>query len=225
VFCEGVQQCLWFCLDHLNCVKMAASPFYLHSGKQRKAAGGPVRRVGLVGDDTRVVFGKKNSLVNKEVWDDAFEWFNGQFFCRRSSGRNRRTFSSSRRKLSQQHAELTVWPSRTNYIWTIPLMSKKMMNMLLTLLFSCIAFFVLPWTQHAIQTNVYGSNFLPELLSNHCRSLHYTLSEICTKFDGFPLSDLTRYHMRPDTRLQIKRREKLAHPTSCVKCTLTPKIC
>jgi hypothetical protein len=39
------------CLDHLNCVKMAASRFYLQSGKQRK--------VGWMGDDSHVVFGKK----------------------------------------------------------------------------------------------------------------------------------------------------------------------
>jgi hypothetical protein len=39
--------------------------------------------------------------------------------------------------------ELTVWPARTNSLWTIPLMSKKMMSMLLTLLFTCLTFFSL----------------------------------------------------------------------------------
>jgi hypothetical protein len=29
VFCEGIQHRLRFCLDHINCVKMAAFPFYL----------------------------------------------------------------------------------------------------------------------------------------------------------------------------------------------------
>jgi hypothetical protein len=33
VFCESVQHRLRFCLNHLNCVKMAAFPFYLQSGK------------------------------------------------------------------------------------------------------------------------------------------------------------------------------------------------
>jgi hypothetical protein len=47
LFCEGVQHGLWFCLDHLSCVKMAA--FQL--GKQRI-----VRWVGV---DSHVVFGQK----------------------------------------------------------------------------------------------------------------------------------------------------------------------
>jgi hypothetical protein len=40
--------------DHQNCVKIAASQFYLHSGEQK---------VGWVGDGSHVVFGKKNSLM------------------------------------------------------------------------------------------------------------------------------------------------------------------
>jgi hypothetical protein len=58
---------------------------------------------------------------------------------------------------------------------------------------------------------VHGYNFLHKSLSNHCRGLHCTLSEICMKFDAFPLLNLMRYHMRPDTRLQIKGRTKSAH--------------
>jgi hypothetical protein len=56
VFCEGVQHHLWFCLDHLICVKMAAFQFHLQSGEQRK--------VGWVGGDSHVV---KNILVKTEV--------------------------------------------------------------------------------------------------------------------------------------------------------------
>jgi hypothetical protein len=51
VFCEGVQHRLPFCLHHLSSVKMAASQFYLQSGKERK--------VGWAGDDSHVVFGKR----------------------------------------------------------------------------------------------------------------------------------------------------------------------
>jgi hypothetical protein len=40
-------------------------------------------------------------------------------------------------------------------------MSKKMMSMLLTLLFTCLAFFGLGESEHAIQTPAYGSSFLP----------------------------------------------------------------
>jgi hypothetical protein len=51
-----------FSLDNLNCVKVAAFQFYLQLRKQRK-----VRWV-----ETRVVlFLVKNSLVTKEVLDDA----------------------------------------------------------------------------------------------------------------------------------------------------------
>jgi hypothetical protein len=42
---------------YFNCVKMTAFQFYLRSGKQRK--------VRWVGDDSHVIFGKKNSLVKK----------------------------------------------------------------------------------------------------------------------------------------------------------------
>jgi hypothetical protein len=52
VFCEGVQHCMKFCLDHLNFVKIAAFQCYLQSGKQRK--------VGWL-------FLIKHSLVKKEV--------------------------------------------------------------------------------------------------------------------------------------------------------------
>jgi hypothetical protein len=40
VFRVGVQHRLWFCLDHLNRVKMAAFQFYLQSGKQKSRVGG-----------------------------------------------------------------------------------------------------------------------------------------------------------------------------------------
>jgi hypothetical protein len=54
VFCEGVQHRLRFCLEHLNCVKMAAFQFYFQSGKQKSRVGG-------------LVFSVKNSLLKKEV--------------------------------------------------------------------------------------------------------------------------------------------------------------
>jgi hypothetical protein len=58
--------------------------------------------------------------------------------CYQSSGRSLCTFSHSRHKTSQQYAELNVSSARTNSLWTILLMSKKMMIMLLTLLFTCL---------------------------------------------------------------------------------------
>jgi hypothetical protein len=79
------------------------------------------------------------------------------------------------------------------------------MSMLLTLLFTCLTFFV--------------------VLSNHCQGLCRTFSEICTKFDAHSLLDQSQNRIRPDTRLHIEGRKKSACPPSCVKfCTLTPKI-
>jgi hypothetical protein len=40
MFCEGVQRHLRFCLDHLSGVKMAAFQFYLHSKKQKSKVDG-----------------------------------------------------------------------------------------------------------------------------------------------------------------------------------------
>jgi hypothetical protein len=111
--------------------------------------------------------------------------------------------------------------TRTNSLLTIPLMSKKTMSMLLTLLFTCFSFFGLvsldfPCTAHA---------FFPERLSNHCQGLCRTFSEICRNFYAVPLSDPSRNRTRPDTGLQIKERRKSARPPSSVKfCTLTPMI-
>jgi hypothetical protein len=51
MICEGVQQRLQFCFDHVSCVKRPLFQFYLQSEKQRK--------VGWVEDDSHVVLGKK----------------------------------------------------------------------------------------------------------------------------------------------------------------------
>jgi hypothetical protein len=76
-----------------------------------------------------------------------------------------------------------------------------MLSMLLTLLFSGLAFFSVsmsvdfPCTAHA---------FFPERLSNHCQGLRHTYFYICAKFDAVPLLDPMQNHIRLDTRLQIK---------------------
>jgi hypothetical protein len=48
-----------------------------------------------------------------------------QLFCNQNSGRNLYTFSRSRLKASQQYSKTTAWPARANFLWTIPLISKK----------------------------------------------------------------------------------------------------
>jgi hypothetical protein len=51
MFCEGVEHCLRFCLNHPSSVKMVTFQFYLQSGKQRKSE--------WAGDDSHVGFGQK----------------------------------------------------------------------------------------------------------------------------------------------------------------------
>jgi hypothetical protein len=118
------------------------------------------RKVRWVEADSRIVFGKKiprwkRKCETVRCRDATASSFVVEVFA---------TFSRSRRKASQQYAELTVWTARTNSLWTILLMSNKMMRMLLTSLLTCLAFFGLPLTEHAIQTLVYGSCFLPRTL-------------------------------------------------------------
>jgi hypothetical protein len=40
MFCEGVQHFLWFCLDHLSCVRMAAFQFYVQLREEKNRVGG-----------------------------------------------------------------------------------------------------------------------------------------------------------------------------------------
>jgi hypothetical protein len=119
MFCKVVWRRLLFCLQHLRCVKMATSQFYLQSGKQRK--------LGWVGDVSHVSFGKKFP-GEREMWDATLSWCKSQFSCRQISVRTLRTFSSSRRKTSQYYAELILSPARTNSLRAIRLMSKKIMR-------------------------------------------------------------------------------------------------
>jgi hypothetical protein len=80
------------------------------------------------------------------------------------------------------------------------------MNMLLTLPFTCPAFLGLG----EFEFSVYGHNYFPERVSNHCQSLRRAFSEICIKLDAVPLSDPPRNHIQ---RLQTKgRRNHHVHP-------------
>jgi hypothetical protein len=65
---------------------------------------------------------------------------------------------------------------------------------------------------------------MPCCLTTVSVSIALFSSQICTKFDAVLLSDPSRNHIRPDTRLQLKGKDQ-AHPLSFVKCcTLTHKI-
>jgi hypothetical protein len=86
---------------------------------------------------------------------------------------------------------MTVWPARTNYLWTIPLMSKKTLSMVLTLLFTCLAFSVCPKLSTSFKHLCTTQAFFPKCLSNHCQRLCHTFFEIYTKFDAHSLLDPT----------------------------------
>jgi hypothetical protein len=87
-------------------------------------------------------------------------WCNSQFFCHQSLGWSLRTFSDRRRKTSQEYAEFTLRPARANSLRTIPLMSKKIPTMLLTLFFTCLTFLGLG----EFGLSMYNSCFLPRML-------------------------------------------------------------
>jgi hypothetical protein len=98
------------------------------------------------------------------------------------------------------------------FLWTILLVSKKMISIVLTLLFTCLGEFGL---------SVNSSCFLPKCLCNQWQGHHYTFSEIWT-FYAVPLLNSLQKHIRPDTCLQIKACKKSACPPSCVTfCTWT----
>jgi hypothetical protein len=69
------------------------------------------------------------------------------FFCRKNSGRSLRIFSSNRCKMVHLYAELTDCIARANSLSAM-FMSKKIMNILLILLSTCLAFIGLGWVRN-----------------------------------------------------------------------------
>jgi hypothetical protein len=67
-----------------------------------------------------------------------------------------------------------------------------MMSMLLTLLFTCLAFLGL--AEFGVQCKARA--FFPVGLSNHCQDRRGAFSEIFTKFDDVPLLDPSRNRTR-----------------------------
>jgi hypothetical protein len=102
-------------------------------GTKRKVTGGKVGRVTRVGDDG-LVLGKKNSLLQTKREGVRCRYATASFLLQ-SSVRSLRKFSRSLCKTSQQYAELTLWPVRSNHLRIKHLMLKKMMSML----FTCLA--------------------------------------------------------------------------------------
>jgi hypothetical protein len=102
-------------------------------------------------------------------------------------------------------------------------MSTKMMSMLLTLLFTCLAFFGLG----EFGPFMYGSNFLPR---NACLIFVRVSVALFPRFAQNIKQYLSQTHreiaLGQMHDSQIKGHKKSARPPSNVKfCTLTPKIC
>jgi hypothetical protein len=81
------------------------------------------------------------------------------------------------------------------------------MGMLLTLLFTCVTFFGLPWTEQLFKPPCTASAFFLERLSNYCQGLRHTFSWDLHNIDAVPLPDPSRNRIRIDTRFQIKGRK------------------
>jgi hypothetical protein len=156
-FYEGLQHRLRFCLDHFNCVKTAVYQFYLQSVKQRKVAWDQVKQVGWVGEDSHVAFGKKFSgekgnvrrcVVVMQQPVPLSPKFGAKFsHIFTQSPLNVRVVCGSDCLACQDE-------------FSIPLTSKMMMRMYLTLFFTSLAFFDVG----EFGPSLYGSCFLPRKL-------------------------------------------------------------
>jgi hypothetical protein len=130
----SVQHCLQFCPDHLSCVKVVAFQFYLLSGKQKSCLG--PRKLNRVSGARQSHCSGIQFSGEKEVWDNALSWCSSQFFYHKFPGQNLCICSYSHHK-SHSNMSNWLWPARTNSLWTVPLISKKIMCML----FTCLAIF------------------------------------------------------------------------------------
>jgi hypothetical protein len=91
-------------------------------------------------------------------------------------------------------------------LWTIPLMSKKMMSMLLIMLFTCLAFLFAVTLNFACTVRA----FFPKCLSNHCQSLRDLHKKWCTL--AVPLADPSH-----QTRFTTPNRRKISTHLSTVE--------
>jgi hypothetical protein len=164
----------------------------IFSRRNRKVAADQVRRVGWVGFDSHVVFGKKLPSW-KQAWDSAFPWCNSQFFCHKSSSKvwahfhpvTAKSLSSMRNWLFFLLGEARPWLCSS---FVSP-------------------FSVYPGPSVPFSHLCTAHAFFPERLSNHYQGVRRTFPEIYTKCDAVPLSDPSRNHVRQDTWLQINGRK------------------
>jgi hypothetical protein len=165
VFSDSVQHHLQFCIDHLNCDKMAACQFYLQSGKQKSRVGG--------GQQSLV----KNSLMKRKCamvhrrdatgnsLSSKFGVMSAHFHAvtiKHHSSMWNWPFGLSEQNLCEQSSWCQLnWWARS---WICSSRVSRFL-VLVSLDFLCMA--------HA---------FYPEHLSNQCQGLRHTPSRICKKF-------------------------------------------
>jgi hypothetical protein len=151
------------------------------------------------------VFGQKIP-GGKGSGDGVLSWFSSQFFCCHSSGQSLHTFSRSGRMTSQWYVELTVRPARNNLfdvkendehvldfalheshwrVWTFPLGRLLLSLRVITI-------------NPALITS---DNSGQEGCIVRGNVMKFSLKLTCCCFWS-----AVRNHIRPDTRLQIKRR-------------------
>jgi hypothetical protein len=112
--------------------------------------------------------------------------------------------------MSEHYEELTVRPAKSNSLWTLK--AKKVIRMLLTLLFTCLAFFSVykfGLFNSTVHVRIMLSLNTCLITARVCR----TLSEICTTSDAHLLMNPLEYCIRPGTQLQIKGCNQHIHKT------------
>jgi hypothetical protein len=144
-----------------------------------------------------MLFSVKNPLVKKEMWDGELLWCNSQFlFIAEVRGE---VFARSHSVVLKRHSSMWNWqfglPGRILYE-QFPWCQRKVMNMLLTLLFTCLAFFFS--VSVSLDFPCTALTFFPGHLYNNCQDL---LSLI---FPGFAQNLDAHLREITDTRLQIK---------------------
>jgi hypothetical protein len=106
LFRHSVKHSLRFDPDLLNGRPLS---FNFIFGNRKKSQGAKLGEYGGWGMTANFYFAR-NCWVRTEVWDGASSCWSSQVCSRQSSGRRLRTFSRTRREMSQWNPDFTVWP-------------------------------------------------------------------------------------------------------------------
>jgi hypothetical protein len=151
----------------------------------------------------------KNYLSKNEVWDAVLSW-KSQFFVNKIRDE----------VIAHLHTiAVKCHSSMRNWLFGLPgrivceqsLMSKKMMSMLLTFLFTCLAFFSFcPESSMPFKHPCATHTFFPEHLSNHCQGLRPTFPRDSHKiWPTLAIGSIAKSHQARHTTLN-KRMYKIS---------------